>query len=56
MLKNCQISVNILNKNIYYDIINIPRGYDIFSIKPTKDINRGANTNYVLNACYKQES
>ena len=34
----------------YYDIIKIPRGYDIFSIKPTKDIKRGANTIYVLNA------
>ena len=49
----CQILSNILNRNNTYDIIKLPRGYDIFSIKPTKDINRGANTNYVLNAYYK---
>ena len=33
--------------------MKVPRGCDIFSIKPTKDINRGTNTIYVLNACFK---
>ena len=40
-----------IEKIYNYDIIKLPRGYDIFSIKPTKDINRGANTIYVLNTC-----
>lgn len=30
--------------------MKVPRGYDYFFIKPTKDIKRGANTFYVLNA------
>lgn len=41
--------INILNIKYTYDIIKIPRGCDIFSIKPTKDIKRGANIVYVLN-------
>ena len=40
-----------MNKN-NYDIIKVPRGCDIFSIKPTKDIKRGANTIYVLNTLH----
>lgn len=39
-----------LKNTTHYDIIKLPRGYDIFSIKPTKDIKRGANIIYVLNA------
>ena len=40
-------------KRKYYDIIKIPRGYDISCIKPTKDIKRGANIIYVLKAYHE---
>ena len=52
MYNYCQIIIYLLNIKYTYDIIKIPRGYDIFSIKPTKDINRGANIIYVLNAYF----
>ena len=53
MVKKIQdIDKKIFRKIYNYDIIKLPRGYDIFSIKPTKDINRGANIIYVLNACF----
>ena len=53
MYNFCQIRSNVLNRNNTYDIIKLPRGYDIFSIKPTKDIKRGANIIYVLNTCHR---
>ena len=42
----------ILKCKKIYDKIKIPGGLDIFSIKPTKDIKRGANTIYVLNTLH----
>lgn len=53
MYNYCQIIIYLLNIKYTYDIIKIPRGYDIFSIKPTKDIKRGANIVYVLNTYHR---
>jgi len=53
MYNYCQIIIYLLNIKYSYDIIKIPRGYDIFSIKPTKDIKRGANIVYVLNTYHR---
>ncbi len=47
------MSVNILIIYYIYDILYLARGYEFYSIKPTKDINREADIYYVLNACYE---
>ena len=55
MLKNVELYAanKLFTLKYTYDIIKIPRGYDIFSIKPTKDIKRGANIVYVLNTYHR---